>query len=341
MQNEKFQEKITAANAAACCAQMPAMQSFAEHVAYAHHSDARDVWNAFMAFAAEQDLHTLKFLPQEFDVEVEGITHVSHALYASLLSFFVVQTHGALLRQATSTFEYAGATIRVTWAPSLYGTTMILALHDTSPGKELHDVGMKAHHIALLDEYLRRPGVGVVVIGPRGAAKTEVATALLRLVNTDRSHVISLEEYPEIFVPGVNYLRGDDVGMLLQLQRLPSYDVDVAMLPEMLPHRVDDAFLHGVSALLRMGTRVVMGVTVSSLDDALAVFAALPRDLAEIFFTSGTVVFVALSPQPRRRTAPSKILFEILPLDEGLRHLFLSDASFGDILSTARANGLS
>lgn len=94
--------------------------------------------------------------------------------------------------------------IRMSTLPTLHGENLVLRLLDRNKGiLPLAKLGIPAAQTALLMQLLERPSGLILLTGPTGSGKTTTLYALLQHLQSDRLHIMTLEDPVEYALPGI------------------------------------------------------------------------------------------------------------------------------------------
>lgn len=345
--NTFLEDRVLQYNDEACCAPMQTITTRLEHELHTKHSDATRFAEDFFSFLRAEQISRVTFLPEQEHIAIianmhsapKRLTNISHALYSNFISFLVSITQGRLLHRGATFFHYDndGLTIsgRVVYLSSENGNVISLYLHHNAVHHlTLADIGIRDPHVALLARYLQQPGVAVIIVGPESSGKTTTVAALLRfIIANGKVAVMNFDQHPELQVDGVMHVYDD----MKILQHVTDYDVDILNLPDVSLAIWYENYVTHIGPLLRQGIRLLTSVTADSLDDFIASLDAMPRMQIEELLTHGTTILVV--PKLITRRGQKKLTLKTLPLDAGLRSLFLSGATFSNLLHHARGGG--
>jgi len=94
---------------------------------------------------------------------------------------------------------------RVSTLPTSFGEKVVIRILDPTAGiATLPDLGVEGRNLDFLQEALRRPHGLILITGPTGSGKSTTLYALLRILNQEKTNIVSLEDPIEYYVPGVN-----------------------------------------------------------------------------------------------------------------------------------------
>jgi len=94
---------------------------------------------------------------------------------------------------------------RVSTFPTPSGEKVALRILDPTVGlKSMEDLGLVGTNDKRIRRAIDRPYGMILVTGPTGSGKTTTLYALLKILNTGNSNIVSLEDPVEYFIDGVN-----------------------------------------------------------------------------------------------------------------------------------------
>lgn len=126
--------------------------------------------------------------------------------------------------------------IRVSVVPTLYGEKVVLRLLS----KDVADIDLYALGFSQrqLDEYLqaiKKPNGIILISGPTGSGKTTTLYGTLKLLNTEESNILTIEDPIEYTLEGINQVQlKEDIGLdfTKALRTFLRQDPDIIMLGE-------------------------------------------------------------------------------------------------------------
>ncbi len=128
------------------------------------------------------------------------------------------------------------ADVRVSTLPARGGERVVLRILDqTAVSLTLETLGLDTATEAHLREALASPNGMILVTGPTGAGKTTTLYAALKLLNTGRRNILTVEDPVEYAVPGVGQTQVDPrIGLTFAagLRAILRQDPDVVMVGE-------------------------------------------------------------------------------------------------------------
>lgn len=126
--------------------------------------------------------------------------------------------------------------IRVSIVPSYYGESIVLRLlTDTASVPTLTDLGMAEHDQKKILHALSRSSGMILVTGPTGSGKTTTLYTLLKMLNTSKRSIITIEDPIEYALPGVRQIQtNQERGLTFAtgLRAIVRQDPDIIMLGE-------------------------------------------------------------------------------------------------------------
>ena len=97
--------------------------------------------------------------------------------------------------------------VRISITPTYHGENAVLRLLTSSSTlTSLSSLGLDAHQEALLQETIRHPHGLILITGPTGSGKTSTLYALIQLLNTRSSSIITIEDPVEYAIDGINQI---------------------------------------------------------------------------------------------------------------------------------------
>ncbi len=133
----------------------------------------------------------------------------------------------------TSTNEFD---IRVSSLPTLYGEKMVLRILSKDANHiELEDLGFTAQELKIYKETIKKPNGIVLISGPTGSGKTTTLYATLKLLNDEKTNILTIEDPIEYTLEGVNQVQlKENIGLdfASTLRTFLRQDPDVIMVGE-------------------------------------------------------------------------------------------------------------
>lgn len=125
---------------------------------------------------------------------------------------------------------------RVSTLPGNYGERVVLRVLDRSAGlMPLDGLGLKPHHVDILERLSALPNGIILATGPTGSGKTTTLYSLLQLANRDERNIVTVEDPIEYDLPGVSQSQiNSDIGMTFAagLRATLRQDPDVILVGE-------------------------------------------------------------------------------------------------------------
>jgi type IV pilus assembly protein PilB len=126
--------------------------------------------------------------------------------------------------------------IRVSSLPTLHGEKMVLRiLSKDADHIQLDDLGFTERELKTYTECIRKPNGIVLISGPTGSGKTTTLYATLKLLNDDRTNIVTIEDPIEYTLEGVNQVQlKENIGLdfASTLRTFLRQDPDVIMVGE-------------------------------------------------------------------------------------------------------------
>ncbi len=126
--------------------------------------------------------------------------------------------------------------IRVSSLPTLHGEKMVLRiLSKDSSNIKLDDLGFTVQELSTYKETTKKPNGIVLISGPTGSGKTTTLYATLKLLNTDNTNILTIEDPIEYTMEGVNQVQlKENIGLdfASTLRTFLRQDPDIIMVGE-------------------------------------------------------------------------------------------------------------
>lgn len=126
--------------------------------------------------------------------------------------------------------------IRVSSLPTLYGEKIVLRLLSSSASDiDIRSLGFSSNELAAYLEGVKKPHGIILISGPTGSGKTTTLYATLKLLNKEKTNILTVEDPIEYTLKGINQVQVKDSIGLTFAQALKTFlrqDPDVIMLGE-------------------------------------------------------------------------------------------------------------
>ena len=137
---------------------------------------------------------------------------------------------------------------RVATFPTPSGEKVAIRILDPAVGlKTVEDLGLVGKNAKRIKQAIDRPYGMILVTGPTGSGKTTTLYALLRILNTGSSNIVSLEDPVEYFIDGVNQSQvKPEIGYTFAsgLRQILRQDPDVIMVGEIRDGETAELAVH-------------------------------------------------------------------------------------------------
>ncbi|MDR2625594.1 MAG: GspE/PulE family protein [Zoogloeaceae bacterium] len=220
--------------------------------------------DAILTDAVKEDASDIHFEPEENFLRIryrqDGILRQIRALHKSCWNAMCVRLKvisGMNIAETRApqdgrvTFSVSGRPVdfRVSSQPTLHGENMVLRVLDRQKGiVPLAELGISDAAQSLLTRLLARPEGVILLTGPTGSGKTTSLYAILNQINSERIHIMTLEDPVEYPLPIVRQTSMSDA------------------------LRMD--FANGVRAMLRQDPDVILVGEIRDEDTAIMAFRA-------------------------------------------------------------------
>jgi type II secretory ATPase GspE/PulE/Tfp pilus assembly ATPase PilB-like protein len=270
--------------------------------------------------------------------------------------------------------------IRVGSGPTIFGERLVLRLMpDRSSFTKLDELGLDPEQIKHLRHYITHPYGMVLSVGPVGSGKSTTMYSCLEMLNEPHKSVVTIEDPVERRIPGVNQIQVDsriDFTFVQALRGVLRQDPNVMMIGEIRdPETAHIGIRAGQTGVLVLSTLhandaascidVFRDFGVPSMFIADSVQAVISQRLLRKVCQSCKTAFnpdeptcqvLGIDPQTAQgvelyrgkgcdacfNTGYSGRIgvFELLGLDEELKHEILTGAPRSDILKLAISKGM-
>lgn len=126
--------------------------------------------------------------------------------------------------------------IRVSSLPTLHGEKIVLRILSKNANHiNLDDLGFTAQELKSYKEIIKKPNGIVLISGPTGSGKTTTLYATLKLLNTDNTNILTIEDPIEYTLEGINQVQlRENIGLDFAntLRTFLRQDPDIIMVGE-------------------------------------------------------------------------------------------------------------
>ena len=262
--------------------------------------------------------------------------------------------------------------LRVSTLPTLFGESVVMRLLDRSAGDfyDLRRLGFDTHMLSRMEYFTSLPHGIFLVTGPTGSGKSTTLYSALKRINLTDKKIITIEDPVEYQMDGINQIHvNPTIGLTFAagLRHIVRQDPDVIMVGEIRDRETADI---AIRAAL---TGHFVFSTLHTNDAPSAVTRLLDMGVENYLVTSSVVAILAqrlvrLICENCRESAGSTMtpfgdeietfhgkgcevcngsgykgragIFELMELEEELRHLIVANADAGRITEVARRNGM-
>jgi type IV pilus assembly protein PilB len=184
-----------------------------------------------------------------------------------------------------------GIDLRFSLVPAITGEKVVLRVLDRSrERRQLTDLGVDPHTLALFEEAAELPNGLILVTGPTGSGKSSTLYALLDRLNQDDVCLLTAEDPVESRIPGVTQVQCDEAKGVSYAQALRSFlrqDPDVMMVGE-----IRDAETADIALKAALTGHLVLS-TLHTNDAPGAVLRLVNMDLEPFIIASSLRLIVA------------------------------------------------
>ncbi len=270
--------------------------------------------------------------------------------------------------------------LRVSILPTLFGEKVVMRLLDRENLRlDMEKLGFETEALAKFQEAIHQPYGMVLVTGPTGSGKTNTLYSAISQLNTAETNIMTAEDPVEFQLPGINQVQvKEQIGLnfAAALRSFLRQDPNIILVGEVRDFETAEiavkAALTGhlvlstlhtndapstMTRLMNMGIEPFLAATSVNLVCAQRLirricgycqeeYSVPARDLIELGFTPEE----AEGFKPRRGAGCAHChqtgykgrvgLFEVMPMDEGLRELVLAGASALELKRKAVENGM-
>ncbi|MCP3941893.1 MAG: Flp pilus assembly complex ATPase component [Desulfobacteraceae bacterium] len=190
--------------------------------------------------------------------------------------------------------------IRVSSLPTVYGENLVLRLLDTSAGiYSLEKLGVSPADIQLINKMIKMPHGMILCTGPTGSGKSTSLFAMLKLINTPDTNIITLEDPVEYRMEHIRQAQlNKKAGMTFAsgLRSILRQDPDVIMIGE-----IRDGETAGVAVQAALTGHMVLS-TVHTNDAAGAITRFVDMGIEPFLVSS--VMLVSIAQRLIRKVCP-------------------------------------
>ncbi len=190
--------------------------------------------------------------------------------------------------------------IRVSTIPTVYGENVVLRLLDTSSGiYSLKKLGVSPKDIKTIEKMIRMPYGMILATGPTGSGKSTSLFAMLKVINSPDTNIITLEDPVEYRMEHIRQAQlNKKAGMTFAsgLRSILRQDPDVVMIGE-----IRDAETAGVAVQAALTGHMVLS-TVHTNDAAGAITRFVDMGIEPFLVSS--VMLVAIAQRLIRKVCP-------------------------------------
>ncbi|WP_303316682.1 GspE/PulE family protein [Flavivirga abyssicola] len=126
--------------------------------------------------------------------------------------------------------------IRVSSLPTLHGEKIVLRILSKDAGHiDIKDLGFTDREIKTYKEAIKNPNGIVLISGPTGSGKTTTLYATLKLLNDDKTNIVTIEDPIEYTLEGINQVQlRENIGLdfTSALRTFLRQDPDIIMVGE-------------------------------------------------------------------------------------------------------------
>jgi general secretion pathway protein E len=262
--------------------------------------------------------------------------------------------------------------LRVSTLPTLFGESVVMRLLDRSAGDfyDLRRLGFDDRMLNRMEYFTSLPHGIFLVTGPTGSGKSTTLYSALKRINLPDKKIITIEDPVEYQMDGINQIHvNPQIGLTFAagLRHIVRQDPDVIMVGEVRDRETADiairaaltghfvfSTLHtndapsAVTRLMDMGVEnyLVTSSVVAILAQRLVrLICTNCREKAESVISPGGAEVQAFRGRGCEECNGSGYrgragIFELMELNDELRHLIMSNADAGKLTEAARRNGM-
>ncbi|WP_034045115.1 GspE/PulE family protein [Wocania ichthyoenteri] len=126
--------------------------------------------------------------------------------------------------------------IRVSSLPTLHGEKIVLRILSKDANHiDIDDLGFTVQELKIYEEAIKNPNGIVLISGPTGSGKTTTLYATLKLLNDDKTNIVTIEDPIEYTLEGINQVQlKENIGLdfASALRTFLRQDPDIIMVGE-------------------------------------------------------------------------------------------------------------
>ncbi len=264
--------------------------------------------------------------------------------------------------------------LRISSIPTVYGEKIVLRLLDKTQNKiSSSSIGLSGDDLEKYHNLLKNSSGVILIVGPTGSGKSTTMCAMIQELNREETNIMTLEDPVEYDIPGVNQCQiNEKTGMTFAagLRAILRQDPDVISVGEIRDGETGSiavrsaitghlvlSTLHTNDAVSAIDRLVDIGIEPYMIASALRgvisqrlvrkicphckkAYTPTSEELGLLGITEGTdVTFYrgeGCSECYHTGYLGRRAVFEILTVNESMRRLINSGASYDDLLSAAK-----
>jgi len=262
--------------------------------------------------------------------------------------------------------------LRVSTLPTLYGESVVMRLLDRSSGDfyDLRRLGFDDHMLSRMEYYTSLPHGIFLVTGPTGSGKSTTLYSALKRINTSERKIITIEDPVEYQMDGINQIHvNPQIGLSFAsgLRHIVRQDPDVIMVGEIRDRETADVAIRAAltghfvfstlhtndapSAISRLTDMGVENYLITSSLVSVLAQRLVRRICRKCIVSVGTEYSPfgvqvetfrgAGCPECNGTGYKGRLgIFELMELNEKIRHLIMTNADASRITTAAKADGM-
>lgn len=175
--------------------------------------------DALLGDATRKQASDIHFEPEAHSLRIryrmDGILHSIRVLHRScwpmlcgrikvLAGMNIAESRAAQDGRISMRIDGRPIDFRVASQPTLHGENIVLRVLDREKGiMPLEQLGIPTPSLVLIEQLLLRPDGLLLVCGPTGSGKTTTLYSLLKRLNSESTHIMTLEDPVEYPLPGI------------------------------------------------------------------------------------------------------------------------------------------